>query len=120
MLAYESLAPTKQARWKLVLFVSGISASRAIIFSIWRAKLDGLDGGVNDRPIFWLRNGLAVLSSGSEPGFLGKLDFLQCRLRRLAERRASFQVRDVSDISAIGIAVKNVDVVIFHDGSSSN
>ncbi len=79
-----------------------------------------LTNGINYWPVLGWGDGFAVFSGGGEPGFFGEFEFSQGRFRRLAKRGAGFQVGDVGDVTAIGFAVENIDVVVFHDGLSSN
>ncbi len=69
---------------------------------------------MNHRPVLRDWDGFALSPSRFEPGFFGDLDLRQGLSRGIAECRTTVQVRDIGNISAVLLAVKDVDVVIFH------
>ena len=59
-------------------------------------------------------DGLAGISGCSQPGCFGPLHFGQGGLRRIAKSRTGFQVRDIGNVAAVFLTVKDIDMVIAH------
>jgi hypothetical protein len=74
---------------------------------------------VDGRTIPRFGDWLARLASCREPVGLGSFDFRESLFRSVAEGGASEKVRNVSDVAAILLAPKDVDVVVLHDSSSN-
>src|SRR3972149_4275879 len=84
----------------------------------WPMLRRSTSGLVNHRPITWGRDRLSCLAGRFQPCFLGKLQLSQRLLGCLAERGAGLQVRNIGNISAILIAIEDVDMVVAHGSSS--
>src|SRR5436190_14370518 len=69
---------------------------------------------VERRPILRFGNSLALFTSRGKPCLLRAFNFLQRRCRALAKRRACFQIRNVSDVTTIILAVENSYMVVAH------
>ncbi len=74
---------------------------------------------MNHQPVLrdWDRSALSP--SRFEPGFFGDFDLRQGLSRGTTECRTTVQVRDIGNMSAVLLAVKDVDMIIFHHSSAN-
>ena len=75
-----------------------------------RLRCELIDERAIRRNWYWL----AFRFSGFDPRFSGYLYFPKRVLRRVAECRACFQVRDISDVTLVLVAVEDVYAIVLH------
>ena len=71
-------------------------------------------------PITWFRHTLACFKCCFDPGGLRFLKLQECLCRRPAEGRTVAEIGDVGDVTVVFLALKNIDVMLFHDLSSKD
>src|SRR5437763_264632 len=70
--------------------------------------------GVDRWAVTWLWNLFLSRPAGFQPGLLGDLHFAQCLLGRFTEAGARLQIRNIRDVPAILLTVKQIYVIIAH------
>jgi hypothetical protein len=81
-----------------------------------RRRLLDVDG----RSLSRRGNGLSRFARGGKPRLLRLLHLGERYLRGVAEREASFEIRNVRDVAAVLVAVEDVDVVVAQVLSSNS
>ena len=77
--------------------------------------LGTLGGGLIDRrSVFGFGDRFSLFTGGLEPGFFGDLDLFEGFFGGIGAGGTGVEIGDVGDITAVGVAVEDVNMIVFH------
>ena len=69
---------------------------------------------IDSGSVFGFGDGSSFVASGFDPGFFGDLDLLEGFFGGIGKGRTGVEVGDVGDVAAVGVAIEDVNMIVFH------